>query len=85
MTDKTEAELAAEAEAAALALANLKRPRLTAALGVVRDIEAQSRAELANHPDGPARQAISAILSVATSGRGMIAAELASLPQEPEA
>ncbi len=85
---QTEAQLEAQAQAAALGLARLRRPKLEAALALVDDL-AQRLPDLTAQRDalheGPAKLALGHVISILTSAPGMVTAEIAALPKDPAA
>lgn len=86
MAKKTEAEFEAEAQAAALGLARLRRPKLEAAQSLIADLAGRvpelSSQRDALH-DGAARQALSNLISVITSAEVMVMGEIGGLAKEP--
>lgn len=88
MSDKDEAQLAAQIAQAELALARLRRPKLEAALAVVDDLAGRLPELVAQRDalhDGQSRLALMNVISILTSAPGMIRAEIAGLPKEPAA
>ena len=86
MAEKTESQLEAQAQAATLGLARLRRPKLEAIQAIVAAI-ADRTDELTAHRDAlhdcAARSALTNLISVVTSARTIVTHEIAKLPQEP--
>ena len=88
MSDKDEAQLAAQIAKAELELARLRRPKLEAALASADELAARLPDLVAQRDalhDGQAKLALANVISILTSVPGMIRAEIAGLPKEPAA
>lgn len=86
---KDEAFYEAQAAEAARKLAQLRLPKLEAALASVEDLAARLPDLVAQRDalpaDSPSRRALANVLSILTSAPGIVRHEIASLPKEPEA
>lgn len=89
MTQKDEAFYEAQAAAAALELAALRRPKLEAALAsldaLADDLPGLVAQRDALPADSPSRQALTHAVSILTSAPGIVRHEIAVLPKASDA